>query len=409
LSGGLFLLGLLGLLGLLYRQRRAQHEAERALYRSRKQYESVVENVEEAIFQLDREGHWTFLNPAWTEITGYAVDHSLGRPYHEFIHPEDQSTLADTIDALLAGEQERGRCQVRFEEPEGHAHWVEVRAQLLREEDGEVVGLTGLLVDIHERKQYEAQLIEAKERAEAARERAEEMNQLKTVFLANMGHELRTPLTSILGFARSLRDELPEPYPDLVRPILRSGQRLKRTFDSVLSLAQIEGDVLNLDREPVEVNELVGETLPFFRNRADQENLPLHFEESTEPVYAALDARAFDRVLSNLLSNALKFTEEGEVTVRVRRDNEQVVIQVEDTGIGISDSFQQEVFDEFKQESEGLTRSYEGSGLGLTIAKRLVEQMDGTIEVDSEKEVGTTVTLRFEAVEEPASVVPGGT
>jgi PAS domain S-box-containing protein len=401
LLGGLILLGLFGLLGLVYRHRRAQREAERALYRSRKQYESVVENVEEAIFQLDREGRWSFLNPAWTDITGYAVDHSLDRPYDAFVHPGDRDALADTIDPLLEGEQERGRCQVRFEEPEGHTHWVEVRAQLLREEDGTFTGITGLLVDVHERKQYEEKLIEA-------RERAEEMNRLKSVFLANMGHELRTPLTSILGFGRSLKDELPEPYRDLMQPILTSGQRLKRTFDSVLSLAQIEGDAVQLEQEPEAVGSLVDETLSFFRSRAEQENIDLRLETPAEPVRAALDSRAFDRVLSNLLSNALKFTEEGAVVVRVRRTEGQVVVEVEDTGVGIGEEFLPEVFDEFKQESEGLTRSYEGSGLGLTIAKRLVEQMGGTIAIDSEKGVGTTVTLRFEAVEQSASVLLGG-
>jgi len=397
------LLGILGLLALLYRHRRAQREAERALYRSRKQYESVVENVDEAIFQLDREGQWSFLNPAWTDITGYAVEYGLDRPYDAFVHPDDREDLTATIEPLLEGEQERGRCQVRFEEPEGHAHWVEVRAQVLREENGTFVGITGLLVDIHERKQYERQLIEARKQAEEARQRAEEMNELKTVFLANMGHELRTPLTSILGFGRSLQDELPEPYHDLVQPILTSGQRLKRTFDSVLSLAQIEGDAVQLDREPESVGPLVEEILSFYRSRAEQEGIDLRLEKPAAPVYAQLDSRAFDRVLSNLLSNALKFTEEGRVQVRVREEGGQVVIEVEDTGVGISESFLPEVFEEFKQESGGRTRRYEGSGIGLTIAKRLVDRMGGTIHVESEKGVGTTVTLRFPTVEVPVA------
>ncbi len=399
----LLLCGILGLLTLLYRHRRAQREAERALYRSRKQYESVVENVEEAIFQLDREGRWSFLNPAWTDITGYAVDHSLGRSYDAFVHPDDREALTETIDSLLDGEQERGHCQVRFEEPEGHAHWVEVRAQPLREEDGTFAGLTGLLVDIHERKQYEAQLIEAREQAEAARQRAEEMSRLKTVFLANMGHELRTPLTSILGFARSLQDELPEPYRDLLQPIRTSAQRLKRTFDSVLSLAQIEGDALQLVREPEEVGPLVKEILSFFRSEAEQEDIALHLDTPDDPVYAELDSRAFDRVLSNLASNALKFTHDGHVLVQVREEEGHVVITVEDTGIGISEDFLPEVFDEFKQESGGRTRRFEGSGIGLTIAKRLVDRMDGQITIDSEKGTGTTVTLRFPAIDVPVS------
>ncbi len=392
---GLIVLGLLGLLGLLYRHRRAQREAERALYRSRKQYESVVENVEEAIFQLDREGRWSFLNPAWTDITSHAVDDSLDRPYDAFVHPDDRDTLADTLEPLLEGDRERGRCQVRFEEPGGDARWVEVRAQLLREEDGTFTGITGLLVDVHERKEYEEQLIEA-------RQRAEEMSELKTVFLANMGHELRTPLTSILGFARSLRDELPEPYHDLIQPILTSGRRLNRTFDSVLSLAQIEGNALQLDRELEAVGPLAAEVLSFFRNEAEQEDIALRLDTPDDPVYARLDLRAFDRVLSNLVSNALKFTEEGHVHVRVREEGEHVVITVEDTGIGISENFLPNVFDEFKQESGGRTRNYEGSGIGLTIAKHLVERMEGQITVESEKRSGTTVTLRFPAVETSA-------
>jgi len=396
-----FLLGILGLVTLLYRHRRAQLKAERALHRSRKQYESVIENVEEAIFQLDRTGRWTFLNPAWTDITGYAVDYSLGQPYDALVHPDDRDTLVDTIDLLLNGEQKRGRCQVRFEEPEGHVHWVEVRAQALREEEGTLAGITGLLVDIHERKRYEAQLIKARQQAEAARKRAKEMSQLKTVFLANMGHELRTPLTSILGFERSLQDKLPESYRDLVQLILTSGERLKRTFDSVLSLAQIEGDAVQLEWNPESVGPLVDDILSFFRSQAEQEDVALQLDASEEPVYARLDSRAFDRVLSNLVSNALKFTEEGHVYVQAQQEEEHIVITVEDTGIGISEAFLPEAFDEFKQESGGRAQNYEGSGIGLTIAKRLMDRMGGEITIESEKDVGMTVTLRFPSVEDP--------
>lgn len=229
------------------------------------------------------------------------------------------------------------------------------------------------------------------------------MNRLKTVFLANMGHELRTPLTSILGFARSLQDELPEPYHDLLQPIRTSGRRLKRTFDSVLSLAQIEGGALQLVRESEEVGPLVNEILSFFRSEAEQEGVALRLDTPDDPVYAELDSRAFDRVLSNLLSNALKFTDDGYVLVQVRGEEGHVAITVEDTEIGISEDVLPEAFDEFKQESGGRTRRFQGSGIGLTIAKRLVDQMDGEITIDSEKGTGTTVRLRFPAIDVPVS------
>jgi PAS domain S-box-containing protein len=384
---GVFGVGLLVLLGMFLRNWRARQRAEQALYRSRAQYELVVENVDEAIFQTDADGQWTFLNPAWTDITGYAVEDSIGRSCFDFVLPDDRETLESTFHDLLDDGTEHAQCQVRLREASGPAHWVEFRAQRLNGH-GASPGITGIIVDIQDQKEYEQRLIEAKEEAE-------EMNRLKTVFLANMSHELRTPLTSILGFARTLSQELPDSYEDLVAPIETSGRRLKRTFDSVLSLAELEHDAVELNLHPVDVPKETKETASLFRSETAQTDLTLEIDVPEHAIHAPLDRDAYERVLSNLVSNAIKFTPEGRVLVRVREQDDEVMIDVSDTGIGIDESFLPDIFDEFKQESDGRTRGYQGTGLGLTIVKRLVTRMNGTICVDSEKGQGSTFRIRF--------------
>ena len=247
-------------------------------------------------------------------------------------------------------------------------------------------------------KQVQDDLVEAKEEAE-------EMSRLKSAFLANMSHEIRTPLTAILGFADVLAAEAEPPHDDIARLIARSGQRLMETLDSVLQVSRLEAGNLQLSPKPINVISEVQEVVTLMEPRASNEGIDLVLDVPDAPVKGCYDAMALYRVLSNLVSNAIKFTERGgQVTVRVRtlepelgtephmpQGREPVVrIDVEDTGIGMNPTAIPELFGAFRQESTGTRRSHEGSGLGLTIVRRLVDLMHGHIEVESEKGEGST-------------------
>ena len=258
-----------------------------------------------------------------------------------------------------------------------------------RSEDIHVAEIATYLAGIAiERKQFEHELMHAKDEAE-------EMARLKSSFLANMSHEIRTPLSSIIGFADTLAQELETNHREFATLIGQSGKRLLNTLNSVLDYARLESGKMDVRFEIVNLTELVRETVSIFQAKAKAKGLVLEMHSADLETLAKLDRSLFIRALDNLTENAIKFTEKGVVSITMREEPNVVVIEIQDTGCGISEAFLPSVFDEFKQESSGMARSHEGSGLGLRITKQLVEQMNGTISVSSQKHVGSVFTLRF--------------
>ena len=232
-------------------------------------------------------------------------------------------------------------------------------------------------------------------RLQEANESLQQTNRLKDEFLANTSHELRTPLTAILGFAQVLKGELSDDFHELLDPIEINGQRLLNTINSLLDVAKLRAGMLEVYVEPTDVGSQAAEALRLLRPLAQPQNLVLNLSVPPKPVFALLDRHSFGRILTNLIGNAIKFTQEGGVTVEVIEDGERVHVHVRDTGIGIDESFLPELFNEFKQESTGLARSYEGNGLGLAITRRLVELLEGEITVSSKKGVGSVFSVSF--------------
>ncbi|MFW5973237.1 MAG: ATP-binding protein, partial [Bacteroidota bacterium] len=308
------------------------------------------------------------------------------------IDPEDLPVYREYSDRLLSGEPAEAEFKVRRRD--GVIRWVRAKSfPEWHEAMGRVVRIDGAGQDITAQKKLEIELFEQKETAE-------EMTRLKDAFLANMSHEIRTPLTSILGAADLLRTEVSGETQQLVDFIQKGGERLMETLSSVLDLAQLEGRALRFNVETVDVVREAERVVMAFQPRATEKGLDLRFSaEDQADLQAELDRAALGRVLTNLLSNALKFTEVGHVSLRLERRGNELAIQVQDTGVGISSEFLPHIFDEFRQESTGLDRGFEGTGLGLTITRRLVELMGGRISVRSERGVGTTVTVRLPVLE----------
>ena len=312
----------------------------------------------------------------------------------ERVPPPYREKIAELIEAAKE-EREPWQFEVPFKKPSGEQIWLLGTAT--PEVRGGRVVFNGFLLDITERKRTERELREAKEEAEEA-------SQVKTAMLANMSHEVRTPLTSIIGFSEILKDNLKGEMKRFAKQTHESSRRLSETLQSILQLSKLQAGVASPEREEVSITTVAQETVDLLQPQADEKAITIKTEWPDEGVRGIWNENATRRIIRNLLENAIKFTPEtGRVVVRVRREDGQAVLEVEDTGIGISDELLPDVFQAFRQESEGIGREYQGSGLGLSIVDHLVEAHGGTIEVETEKGEGTcfTVTLPL-TVEESA-------
>ena len=331
-------------------------------------------------------------SPSIERILGYESDELIGLKVLDFMHPDDVPMVLETMAEVLAKQGVPHTMTCRFRHHDGSWRILGAIGQVVVD-DEENLRIIVNSRDITEQEQARIALIEAKEKAE-------EMNRLKNAFLTNISHEIRTPLAAILGFADLVATEVPEPQRQSIQQIRISGERLLNTLNSVLDLSMLEAGTLALNREVLDVPAEVRQTVQLLQPLARKKGLDLHVQLPVSKAEALLDRACLGRTLNNLIGNAIKFTEQGRVTVTVRTVEERLEIEVSDTGIGISEAFMPRLFEAFKQESTGLARSHEGTGLGLTITKKLVSLMEGEITVESQKNAGSRFTVAF-----PRSIV----
>jgi PAS domain S-box-containing protein len=363
-------------------------ETERQLRESERRFRRVFENAAIGIVVGDEEGRLHRANPAFQAMLGYDEEELRGRHFSDITHPNDVHPDADRFEELREGTRDRYQIEKRYVRKGGEVFWGRLTASLL--DLDEETKHVALVEDIDDQKRQEEQLRRAKQKAE-------EVARLKTVMLANMSHEVRTPLTSMIGFSGILKGQLDGHPAKLARLIHKSGQRLEETLEAVLELSQLEAGSYAIDRAPVRLGFLAKRIVDEFEPQTEANAVTVAVEMTGDTVVAYADKSAARRILSNLLDNAIKFTPDGgRVTIRIRPDGpDWVTLAVEDTGVGISEEALPRVFEAFKQESEGLTREYEGAGLGLSIVNKLVEALGGDIEVDTQKDEGTCFTVRL--------------
>ncbi|WP_412061469.1 PAS domain-containing protein [Rubrivirga sp. IMCC45206] len=377
----------------------------RALRESELRFRSFVEATTQVVWMANADGDATELSAAWADFTGQTAEEIAGWGWTDAVHPDDLPGVIEAWREAIAARSPH-EIEYRVRSAGGPYHRFAIRAIPVSDDDA-FLGWVGTCTDVEEARQaaeaagaHELALVAAMADAQRGRTEAEEAARMKSAMLANLSHEIRTPLTSIIGFADILAEEAAEHDGDdetFAQLIGRGGRRLLHTLTSVLDLAQMEAGRHEVVLRPVDVRTVVADTAALLRPQAEAKGLAVEVALPEAPVVLQSDEGALGRILTNLLGNAVKFTEAGSVTVALRADADDVVLDVTDTGQGISETFLPLLFDEFRQESEGHARLHEGNGLGLAITKRLSEMLGGTVAATSELGVGSTFTVRLPA------------
>ena len=365
-------------------------EARKILEMSEKKYRSVVEQVREVIFQTDAEGRISFINPFWTEITGYTNEETIGKNLLDYVHPEEKKYCVDQFVNIIYHKKPFIRFITRFKTNKNEYRWVEVNARMSYDEHNNILGTSGTVSDIHEIKLTEKELIIAKEKAE-------ESDRLKSNFLAQVSHEIRSPLNIILSYNYMIREELKEKmnneFEDAFDAINHSGKRLLRTIDLILNMSLLQTGKQEINIRSLDLNPLIKNLVNEFTPTAKRKNIDLKFDVVTDLPEVMVDEYTITQAFQNLIDNAIKYTDKGFVKISMHKNRNKVSVDIKDTGIGISESYIKKLFEPFSQEDDGYTRKFEGTGLGLALTKKYIELNNAELHVKSKKNKGATFTI----------------
>jgi PAS domain S-box-containing protein len=288
-----------------------------------------------------------------------------------------------------------GKSKLNLEEPQttptGGTIWLRTNKTPLTDLNGNTIGLLGSYEDITEQKHLINELIESKEKAE-------EINRLKSSFLANMSHELRTPMVGILGFSELMNetDNIAE-IKDMAKIIHRGALRLFNTLDQILNLSSLESNKLKSNYKLTDIISIVRESIDLYRKEASKKKINLKFDSEIDSLIINTDQKMIYSSLNNVIQNAIYYTKEGSIDIKIREkiidDKDCVVINIIDTGIGIAEENIEIIFNEFRQVSEGWGRSFEGTGLGLSLCRKYMNLIGGSVCVKSKPGVGSDFEL----------------
>jgi PAS domain S-box-containing protein len=373
---------------------------ERALAESIERYRSLFAYSPHAAFSLDLEGRFTDANRVAQEISGYSIEEFLQMGFTDLIAPEDVAVTVAAFEAALDRAPQRLAADMRHKD--GSIIELSVTAVPVVVH-GDVVGVHGLAEDVTDQNEMRREL-------ERTRRAAEEANAAKSLFLANMSHEVRTPLTSVLGAAEILAEgDLGPGDQALVAIIQRSAAKLHRLVNDILDVSRLEAGKLDVQETVISLREVAADAITWAGPLAHKEGLTFTWDlDATLPEHVYGDAMRISQVLTNLLGNAMKFTEHGEVrlcvrTARLHEHAAHVCFSVEDSGIGIATDQMDSVFESFTQADTSATRKYGGAGLGLAISQELVQLMGGTLTATSSQGVGSTFSFTL-----PLEIAPQG-
>jgi PAS domain S-box-containing protein len=370
----------------------SRREMEEALVHERNMLRTLIDIIPDSIYVKDTQSRFTEANMAVVRFMGAETrDQVLGKSDFDF--------YPDQVMKEFYGDEQQivktGQPIFNKDEPnknaKGELRWILTSKVPLRDSRGQIVSVVGIGRDITELRHAQERLQQAKEAAEAA-------NRAKSQFLANMSHEIRTPMNAVISVAKTLSrfdtGNLTPKQREGLEIIYRSSQRLLMLINDILDLSKIESGKIELKLKPLSVDALLAAINSMVRTLNDNPNVEFFVERSPAvPRTIICDAEKLHEILTNILNNSVKFTERGQIVLKIWVEQDRLHFAVSDTGIGIDKKYIDRIFDEFMQVDGSSTRKYQGSGLGLTICRKMVELLGGQIKAESELGRGTTVTF----------------
>jgi PAS domain S-box-containing protein len=371
--------------------RKARREAQAAASRLK----LALEAADAGVYEIDHVAKTFWASPEFVKLTGQdnaSYEEATQLRFPGF-HVDDLPHVRESFRALHAGSKRSGEgFEARITRPDGETRWIRVSHHLKTGRNGRWLKAVGLVQDFDARKRQELALLDAQQAAEAAAE-------AKAAFLANMSHEIRTPMNGVMGVLHLLKAEsLSHEGRSMLEDALSCGQMLAELLNDVIDFSKIEAGRLELVSEAVDPKALLEGVVGLLRPQADVKKLDLRVEIKKSLGWVHSDPVRLRQALFNLVGNAVKFTEKGSITVRCMAPRPGVLrFEVEDTGVGIAADVQARIFQRFDQGDASTTRRFGGSGLGLTITRKLAEMMSGDVGVISEEGVGSTFWLEVAA------------
>jgi PAS domain S-box-containing protein len=382
-------------------------------------YRNLTSNAPVAIFNINEAGECTYVNEEWMNYSGMSFNEAMGLGWENAFYSEDKERVLSELKKTMSTNA-IFNSEFRFKDKKGKITWLAGRVTKLIDVNNNIYGFVGIASDITDRIESEKELLIYKNNLEKLVDlRTEELNEskeallnlledlnaqsikleketikaqsadlMKSAFLATMSHELRTPMNSIIGFTGILLKEFAGPLNDEQKKQLlmvkNSGQHLLGLINDILDISKIEAGKLNVSNAPFKYLSTLENTIEFLSPQANKKGLQIIAEFPETDITLNSDERRVEQVLLNLISNAIKFSNQGKILVKVDVNKNALTTQVIDNGIGISKDDQIKLFVPFIQLESGLKRSHEGTGLGLAICKSLVEKLGGKIQVTSE-------------------------
>ena len=355
----------------------------------------LVNNIKEVIFQTDLNGIYTYLNPSFEQLTGFKVDEVLGKSYLAYIDYVDEDAK-EVLNNLHSGGYEDVQFNMIIKTKEKKTKWVDVSLKITKDEFGKPDGTIGTFVDITELKKTEFKLKKA--------------NDAKDEFLSTMSHEIRTPLNAVIGISHLLLLEHPkEEQMENLNALKYSSEHLHALINDILDFNKIESGKIEFESAEFNLHNLITGIHGSFQNRAIDKDISLKIKKDDElPSVVKGDRTRLTQIISNLVSNAIKFTKKGkvEIDIEVVKEKEGLIyidFKIKDTGIGIAKEKFEKIFKSFAQANSSTTREFGGTGLGLAISKKLVELQGSKLELKSQIGVGSefSFTLPFEYDKQP--------
>lgn len=367
-------------------------KAETTLKFQEEKYRNIIAHMNLGLIEVDTEETIQFANQSFAEISGYEVSELMGKK------PEDIFVFGENFEIMQTkqGLRKQGISdiyQIPIKNKRGELRWWAISGAPNFDDKGNLVGSIGIHLDITDQKQLEIDL-------ETEKLKAEEASKAKESFLANMSHEIRTPLNAIIGFLRELsKQELTDLQKKYIENSSIASKHLLAIINNILDISKIEAGEMSLENEDFILENSINNVITVLHPKANQKGINL--TSNCNPLIANVlkgDALRIEQILFNLVGNSLKFTQKGEIGINCKLINDypnsqDISISISDTGIGMDKEFLNSIFRKFSQEDLQVTRKFGGTGLGMAITKELVQLMKGRIEIESEKNIGTTIHI----------------